>query len=998
MAVIIRRAGKIVSIVEKGVQRSVVPTEPTKAQLERGIRKTTGRTVETTRTVGGTTVTTTETFKTPQEAQISIRRESGVPSRVPTAKEIVPTDVSKRFQVVEFTPRGQQPSTPKQRQEQIIEAQRRVEEDIGVKVSREELEAAFKAPKPKVVKPTPEFPIPIDITGFEIEPTPTTEEQKKLIELQKKREEQIRLQTERIVFGEKIDIEPKKTITQKLTEFLQPPKDIKITEDILKLTPGQTKILDVPTDVSKLIFGEKKKFIGEIRPPVIKRGKIPIGEIGFPEVKEKGIFDIFIPEKKPFFRPETPPEIKLFRQRIAVGVQPTAEEAARIVAVGAAFAAFRFVHDPVTGLIQTIRDPVGALKSLTIGLPGTLSILQQQFVEEPLGTTAGLAGRVFFATRVFPKGAEIIKTKLGFEPSGLKILTKGMTKQQKSDFFKFLKTTKQLKKQPKVKRLKFDEVLTDPKMAKVFRQWAKDHDIIIGGSVGAKSQIKIQTRPPGDIDVFSSNVITSGQALLKAFREAGVKNVSLKISGRGKLTMSIRIFLKTKDMLRPKKLIEIHSNKWRTSFPFSKRPVFSPDGIRVMTIQEQAMRKIIGSYMGRQKDFPDLLRIAKSQFIEKEIGIRKGILPFKEARLESLAKLEAEFLKLGLKRRKGLAGVGIAGVVDDFAVPLEGVVPTDFLKISIIKKPPIDIPSFDIGLIDSGIGIIPTGIFPSVLPSAGFAPPPLKEFIPFPGSDYKVIKRKGRIAPYTIPTIKIKRGVPVSEALSAGFVVKPITPSPIIIPDYQLIKKPKPTKPIIPQGFLESMGFGAEPLKPPIPEGFLESHGFGEPTKPIIPTGFKPTPFPLPLKIKRKPRRKKLKTGYNVFIKSKGFFKQANRIPLPINMARNLGARITDKFASRSFTIQPSIKKTSLIDDKTFDLKRKFRRPVVRSKLPRRTLVERTAFAIDSIQEKLSISYVGLKTLRRLPQLRKRKTTRRKARKKARAKTTRRPRTRRTRR
>jgi len=133
-------------------------------------------------------------------------------------------------------------------------------------------------------------------------------------------------------------------------------------------------------------------------------------------------------------------------------------------------------------------------------------------------------------------------------------------------------------------------------------------------------------------------------------------------------------------------------------------------------------------------------------------------------------------------------------------------------------------------------------------------------------------------------------------------------------------------------------------------------------------------------------RRRPTRQGFSVSVKSRGKFRKINRKPLTRSSALGLGADFVDRSTARSFFITKSKKKGKAKNilgiEGTFN-PFKFRRPARRSKLPRETFIERSAFAIDTPGERQGITFKGLLALERRRAVRKilRLPTRRRKRK-----------------
>lgn len=117
-------------------------------------------------------------------------------------------------------------------------------------------------------------------------------------------------------------------------------------------------------------------------------------------------------------------------------------------------------------------------------------------------------------------------------------------------------------------------------------------------------------------------------------------------------------------------------------------------------------------------------------------------------------------------------------------------------------------------------------------------------------------------------------------------------------------------------------------------------------------------PPPLLLKLRKKSKTKLgiKNKGFIAQVKAKGRFRDASINPLPRNKAINLASRIADQTTARSFRIKPK-GRTKIKDDPRFTLRKKFRGRVGKSKLPPRTFVEKSKFAIDTRGERAGIPF-----------------------------------------
>ncbi len=166
------------------------------------------------------------------------------------------------------------------------------------------------------------------------------------------------------------------------------------------------------------------------------------------------------------------------------------------------------------------------------------------------------------------------------------------------------------------KKIKFGEVeRLPPKAAKALEKVILENkrDIVVGGSVAQRTQIKKGARIPEDIDLFTSrNPKELVKEIVSELQAAGVKRVS---GVRGK-----QITIGGKKAIEVKELELLRSNVKKVLLPFqpfSSAIATTPRGIKVLKLGAQAQRKVIGGFgleaeRIRTKDVGDLPSILRS--------------------------------------------------------------------------------------------------------------------------------------------------------------------------------------------------------------------------------------------------------------------------------------------------------------------------------------------------------------------------------------------------
>ena len=431
--------------------------------------------------------------------------------------------------------------------------------------------------------------------------------------------------------------------------------------------------------------------------------------------------------------------------------------------------------------------------------------------------------------------------------------------------------------QPKKLNLQEVERLS-PKAAKAVEAviLKNKQNVVVGGSVAQRTQIKGKSRIPEDIDIFTSK---EPKQLLRELetelKKQGVKRVSL--------VRDKQITIEGKKSIEVKKVALLQQNIAKVQLPFEtfgSALATTPRGVKVLRLGAQAQRKVVGGFgLERErirfkdiKDLPDILR-----------QLRKS--------------RRATFIPRRPRPR------------EPFAIPSQLPKP--------LKAEP---PSFIFGRTGrpSGVG----GVLPSRLTPISISP--------FEVSGLRPLRDK--------PSRLL--GAPTDISRVTGFEPTPLSlliPTPKGAPS---ILGPTPPSRITPSRITP---LGEPPVQPP--------------GRRIIILRDKEKP-----RLRQKPAfRIEVREGLtkaDKFIRVPGF-------PLPRQSAINKGARIVDRTTARSFRIKPK-GKTRLPDDRSFPLMNKFRARRGKTRLPPKTFVELSKFAIDSGGERAGIPF----SPQRLPALR----------------------------
>lgn len=248
----------------------------------------------------------------------------------------------------------------------------------------------------------------------------------------------------------------------------------------------------------------------------------------------------------------------------------------------------------------------------------TVSEAAETFREKPLRTTLEMVGGAL----IFGK-LPVSKVITDLPPIKQRIVLRALTKDMPPAEAKAFKAkVSELRKvgrrvQPPVKEIDFNIVLENPKVSRIAKSYVKEKGHTVGGSVGQQTQLYVPRRPPRDIDLFTKGPAKTARELASKFREAGIKDVTLRTKKIGTMMESGKIFVGGKK-------IEFHTDAWRKAFAYAEKPVKTPEGIKVVRLREQALRKSFGIKFGaRVKDIPDVKRVVASLKRSRELGYKE---------------------------------------------------------------------------------------------------------------------------------------------------------------------------------------------------------------------------------------------------------------------------------------------------------------------------------------------------------------------------------------
>jgi len=205
-------------------------------------------------------------------------------------------------------------------------------------------------------------------------------------------------------------------------------------------------------------------------------------------------------------------------------------------------------------------------------------------------------------------------------------------------FLSRFKTTMALREQPRVSKFAFPETFSS-KLKKPTLKFFKESDALVYGTTAQKPQMPFakHTRELGDIDMAVKDV---GKA--RSYLKGLGSRLGLKVN-EGKTVINIGAGKKVARF-------QLHTYKETAENPFwTGKTTRTKEGIKLITLSEQAGRKFQGMTKGREKDIGDYYKIMSNLFKTKEIRIQKDILPFKGTRLRALAQTKSEFYKVSPK-------------------------------------------------------------------------------------------------------------------------------------------------------------------------------------------------------------------------------------------------------------------------------------------------------------------------------------------------------------
>jgi len=259
------------------------------------------------------------------------------------------------------------------------------------------------------------------------------------------------------------------------------------------------------------------------------------------------------------------------------------------------------------GFVQVRRTDITG--ELGEAFPRTIKQFRELPLEEKLATG------VFVATAPFLGGGPV-RRFFGRRVTRAKAI-KELKPAERAKLERFELSVEELKGvRLKPKKINLAEVeRLSPKAAKALERviLRKKEDIVVGGSVAQRTQIKGVSRIPEDIDLF---VRGDKKIILKEIatelKEAGVERVSVV---RGKLiTIGGKKAIEVKEL----SLLKQNIQKIQLPFqPFSSALARTPRGVRVLRLGAQAQRKVVGGFglereRIRAKDVTDLPSILKS--------------------------------------------------------------------------------------------------------------------------------------------------------------------------------------------------------------------------------------------------------------------------------------------------------------------------------------------------------------------------------------------------
>lgn len=458
-------------------------------------------------------------------------------------------------------------------------------------------------------------------------------------------------------------------------------------------------------------------------------------------------------------------------------------------------------------------------------------------------------------------------------------------------------------------------------------KFLKDEDIIIGGSLGQQTAVKVKrSLAQSDLDLYTEKDHVKAAAQLRSrLRKLGIKRIGGK---KGQVTIAGAKAAEFHDITRLNANIESVIPSWRSPRSFIVR---TKSGIRVPKITVQLKRKLVGGFTDpkREKDLKDARDILNQLFKRAEIKARGKFL-FREKNIKALEKA----FKVKISRK-----------------PLTVEKP----KLIIRKKPittkikkaklPIRLPS------TRKVGGVRRGIVSKKIDRVKPSRLAIKK-----KASQASIKRK-------LSQLAIKRRA--SQSLIRRRQSQRATKKPrrLTVPSQpprrRIIRRP-PSK-------LPTRGTPSQPARRP-PRKL--SPPKGPPTK--IPKKLPTRGIPPVIRSGTKGRIKKRRpkeTGFNVFGKTKGKFMKLNRLPLRKQDALSRGAWAIDNSTARTLKIKPAgqtkrfgtiaLKEKGYFNKKRIKI-RGHRIVKGRKKKLKNTFIEKRRFGIDTRGEKKQLSLAKL--------------------------------------
>lgn len=550
----------------------------------------------------------------------------------------------------------------------------------------------------------------------------------------------------------------------------------------------------------------------------------------------------------------------------------------------------------VSGL-EVAKAPSGE-KAELIGRKLTTEVLPFH-----LGTKSGVRGVL----------RKEIQTELKKELSKL-------SKNKRAAFLELMKKADLLKKaQVTLRDVDLKRLKRIPGKAKpTILKFLKDQDIIVGGSLGQQTAVKVKrTLVQSDLDLYTEkNPVKTARDLVRNLQKRGIKRVSqVRVRGKptGRVTIAGKKVAEFHNVDRLLVNIESVIPRWKLPGTFIVR---TKSGIRVPKITVQLKRKLIGGFTDphRSKDLKDARDILNQLFKRAELRAR-GKFFFREKNIKALEKtfgvrISRKALKKDIKKLRLPPKISIRR----------------FKKPRVLKRRPSK-GTVKVGGVIRGRKISRKVKKPSQISQRKLrriSQLPIKRFRP----SQRLIKRPRRRAGPSQPPRRPTR------------------------------RRPPPTRRVPPS---------QPPRRRPSERLLIKQPTRGLPIKPFprTPPSKKP---PKALLIRRKIRRKR-RIGtvqvYNIFGKDKGRFIKLNRTPLTRNDALSRGSFAIDHTTSRTLKIIPAgtsrqpgrinLKEKGYFQRNKKKL-RNFKTRKGRKKILINSYIERTKHAIDTRGEKRQLS------------------------------------------